>query len=406
MAFDQGDWQRCSHFITIVLVKTSRAADPSSHLSSPTAAPDRDVASTRSAEPVPIGRILLMIPAGVALLAGLDAALVLLGVPAPVSAQRLPQVHGVLLVIGFVGTVISLERAIALRRPYGFSAPALMGLGGVLLLSPAPLPVGKTVQLLGVIALVGVYIPLWRRQRDIAVLVQAFGAVLAVGALTLWLAGVPIPVLLPWLIGFIVSTIAGERLELAVLTMGPSAGRDLALLAFALAIGVVASLLWPSVGYALLGLAMLSLTGWLALHDAARRTIRSTGLPRFIAACMLAGYFWLAVTAGIWLTTGAALVGPRYDAVIHSVFLGFTISMIMAHAPVIMPAVLRRPLPYNRAMWVPAILLHLSLLVRLWIGDSLGVHAAWQAGGVLNIVALLLFIVIAVWSAIRNANRR
>jgi len=34
-------------------------------------------------------------------------------------------------------------------------------------------------------ALIGVYVPLWRRQRDEAVLAQALGGVLAVGALIL-----------------------------------------------------------------------------------------------------------------------------------------------------------------------------------------------------------------------------
>ncbi len=42
--------------------------------------------------------------AGLSLLAGLDAALLLLGLPAPVTTERLPEVHGILLVIGFVGT--------------------------------------------------------------------------------------------------------------------------------------------------------------------------------------------------------------------------------------------------------------------------------------------------------------
>ena len=55
-------------------------------------------------------------------------------------------------------------------------------MGGLLLVSPAPLAVGQSVLLLGAVALVGVYVPLWRRQRDDAVLVQAFGAVLATGA--------------------------------------------------------------------------------------------------------------------------------------------------------------------------------------------------------------------------------
>ena len=40
--------------------------------------------------------------------------------------------------------------------------------------------------------------------------------------------------------------------------------------------------------------------------------------------------------------------------------------MIMAHAPVILPAVLRRPLPYHPAMIAPAALLHGSLALRLW----------------------------------------
>lgn len=377
-------------------------------------APARDAATPApprgrhpsSASRVPGGRVLLMLPAALALLAGLDAALLLLDLPAPLSTQRLPQVHGMLLVFGFVGTVIALERAVAQRHRAAFIAPALLGIGGVLLLSPAPLVVGKTAQLLGAAALVGVYVPLWRRQRDDAVLVQAFGGVLATGALVLWLGGVPIAALLPWLVGFIVLTIGGERLELARLAMGPTAGRRLVLLAAGLSAGVVASLLWPGVGYPLLGLAMLAFTGWLGFHDVARRTIRSSGLPRFMAGCMLAGYGWLAVAATVWLLTGATMDGAGYDAVVHAVFLGFTLSMILAHAPVILPAVLRRPLPYHPAMLVPAVLLHLSLVLRLWVGDGLGVPWAWQVGGVGNVVALLLFVVIAAWSAATAGRRR
>ncbi|TDC86317.1 hypothetical protein E1285_23805 [Actinomadura sp. 7K507] len=355
---------------------------------------------------MPGGRILLMLPAGLALLAGLDAALLLLGLPAPVSTERLPQVHGMLLVFGFVGTVIALERAVALRHRLGFIAPALLGLGGLLLLSPAPLAVGKATQLLGAAALVAVYVPLWRRQRDDAVLVQAFGAVLATGGLLLWSGDVPVSGLLPWLVGFIVLTIGGERLELARLAMGPAGGGRLVLLAAGVAVGVVASLLWPPVGYPLLGVALLAFAIWLGCHDVAWRTIRSTGLPRFSAGCMLAGYCWLAVAAGTWLLSGKTVEGAGYDAVVHAVFLGFTVSMIMAHAPVILPAVLRRPLPYHPAMLAPAALLHLSLVLRLWVGDSLGVQLAWQAGGVGNIAALLGFVATAAWSASRAGRSR
>lgn len=347
-------------------------------------------------------RVVFLLPAGFALLAGLDAALMLVGVAAPVSLARLPHVHGMLLVFGFVGTLISLERSVALRRRAGFSAPALFGAGGILLVSPAPLLVGKVGLLLGAVAMVAVYVPLWRRQRDDAVLIQAFGAVLGVGALTLWVGGVPVAQLLPWLAGFIVLTIGGERLELARIAMGPTAGRNLLLLTGAVVAGILSSLLWPAVGYPLLGSGVLVLVAWLAIHDIARVTIRTTGLTRFMAGNMLGGYVWLAVAGGTWALGGPAYSGARYDVVIHAVFLGFTLSMIMAHAPVILPAVLRKPLPYHPAMLAPAILLHLSLVLRLWVGDALGVPVAWRTGGVLNIVALLGFVAVAAWSASRR----
>lgn len=351
-----------------------------------------------------IPRLTLLVPTAIAMLAGADAALMLLGVPAPVRVDRLPDVHGMLMVLGFVGTLISLERAVALRRRVGFAAPALLGVGALLLISPAPLLVGRALLVAGTAALVGLYVPLWRRQRDDAVLIQALGAVLALGSAALWLGGTAIPALVPWLVGFVVLTIAGERLDLARIGMGASPGSTLLLLACGLAASVVAALLWPRPGTALLGAVLLALTGWLAVHDVARRTIHTAGLTRYIAGCMLAGYFWLATAGAIWLLGGPALGGARYDAVLHAVFLGFTLSMIMAHAPVILPAVLRRPLPYHPALIAPAALLHLSLAWRLGVGDALGSHDAWMVGGVLNIVAMLSFVVIAAGTTIRGTR--
>ncbi|HET7385707.1 MAG TPA: hypothetical protein VFJ19_03480 [Nocardioidaceae bacterium] len=341
---------------------------------------------------------------GFAMLAGLDAALMLLGVPAPVTADRLPEVHGMLMVLGFVGTLVALERAVALRRPAGFLAPGLLGAGGLLLVSPLPEPAGKLSLLLGAAAFAGVYVPLWRRQRDDAVLVQALGAVLATGAAALWLAGVSMPMLIPWLTGFVVLTIAGERLELARIAMGAGAGTRLLLLSGGLVVAVAASLLWPAVGFPLLGFVLLVLVGWLVQHDIARRTIKTRGLTRFMAACMLAGYFWLGVAGAIWMIRGPTTGGPGYDAVVHAVFLGFTISMIIAHAPVILPAVLRRPLPYHPAMWLAAVLLHASLAVRLWLGDARQLDGTRQVGGVLNEVALLGFLAVAAWFSARRAG--
>lgn len=351
-------------------------------------------------------RLVFLIPAVVAVLAGLDAALLLLGLPAPVTTERLPQVHGFLLVFGFVGTLIALERSVALGRWFGYFSPALLGIGGIALITQAPLEVGKSLLLSGCFAMIAVYIPLWRRSRDVAVVVQIFGAVLGAGGAMLWLGGVSIDVLLPWLVGFVVLTIAGERLELArIVALQPHAGRRFLAACTAFAISIVAALLWPSVGYPLLGMALLALVAWLAVYDIARRTIRGKGLVRFSAACLLAGYAWLACTAMIWILSGHAVEGAAYDAVIHAVFLGFTMSMIFAHASVILPAVLRRPLPYHPIFILPAALLHLSLILRLVVGDAREVTVAWQWGGVLNIVSMLLFFVLAAWSSVRTPTK-
>lgn len=348
----------------------------------------------------PAFRMLFLLPAGAALLVGLNAGLQLLGADAPLKLDRFPEIHGMLLVLSFVGTVIALERTVALGKAAGYLSPALLGVAGLFMISPLPLLVGKLVLLAGTIAMLLVYVPLWRRQRDNVVLIQVLGGVTAVGAAALWLRVPSIAVLLPFLISFVVLTIAGERLELARIGItSPRAEPILTSLAFAMTMATVATLLWPAAGYPLFGLSLLAMVAWLVGFDAARKTIRGQGLPRYIAACLLAGYGWLAIAGVVLALHDTTLTGASYDAVLHSVFLGFTISMIMAHAPVILPAVLRKPLPYTELFWVPAVLLHLSLLLRLGLGDAAGIQGAWVAGGVLNVISILLFAVMAFWQA-------
>ena len=57
----------------------------------------------------------LLVVGGLSLVLGLDAALVRLQVPAPLGSDRLADVHGAVMVLGFLGTLIALERAVALR---------------------------------------------------------------------------------------------------------------------------------------------------------------------------------------------------------------------------------------------------------------------------------------------------
>ena len=342
-------------------------------------------------------RTVFLLPAMLAMLAGVNSALQLLGVWAPVQLARLVEVHGLLMTLGFVATLIALERAVALGRWYGYLSPALLGISAIALLSPAPVFWAHIGQLLGLIALVICYFPLWLRNQDTAVLIQWLGAVSAAFAPLLLLLGLSINQVIPWLAGLVILTIAGERLELARLTMPKQANSVLLLLSANYFLASFLTLLHPTIGYLGAGAALLLLTLYLAEIDVAKKTVHTAGLPRFMAVNMLTGYFWLAIAALIWLT-GEATSGYRYDAVIHTIFLGFTISMIMAHAPIILPAVLKKPLPFRQIMWMPFFILQLGLLLRIWLGDGIGNLSFYRAGGILNAVALSSFFLIAAGS--------
>jgi hypothetical protein len=70
--------------------------------------------------------------------------------------------------------------------------------------------------------------------------------------------------------------------------------------------------------------------------------------------------------------------------------------MVFGHAPIILPAVLRVPLPYKPLLYAPLALLHAGLVAR--VAGDLVADAAWREAGALgNAAAILLFIVLAAW---------
>ncbi|MGH3225775.1 MAG: hypothetical protein ACRDPY_45030, partial [Streptosporangiaceae bacterium] len=325
----------------------------------------------------------LMAAAVVCLLAGLWAALVRLGLAVPAGISSLPQAHGQLMTLGFLGTFIALERAVALGEAWGYLAPAAAGAGGITVAAGAPGGVGEALLGCGGLALVAIFVAVHRIQPSLHNAVLAAGAVCWVVADGLWLAGWDISRFVPWLAGFLVLTITGERLELSRMTGTSRLGRLLFAGAAALfAAGLLASLAaGPAaaapgepvpVGIRVTGAGLIALAAWLARYDVARRTVRGHGVTRYMAVALLAGYAWLAVAGVLWAGVGQMADGAAYDAELHAIFLGFVMSMIFAHAPVIVPSVLGRPFPYRRILYAPLVLLHASVAVRLAGGDWAG----------------------------------
>lgn len=343
-----------------------------------------------------------MVPAAAILLLGLNAGLLLLGIAMPLVTDRLAELHSTLLVFGFVGTLISLERAVALRAGWAYAAPALLVVGTICTLTALPVTVGKAVVTAGLVVHVWQYRAIWQRQPMTATTVQAIGAVTAVAAGLAWTGGVPAPPLVPLLAVFLVLTIAGERLELArIASPGIAAERMLFAISLTLALSAMLSLTVPVVAVPVAGLLLLALVAWLVRYDVARVTVTQRGLPRFVAVCLLTGYCWLFVAGAGWLLGGAQNTGPIYDATTHAIFLGFVITMIMAHAPLILPAVLRVSIPYHPALYVPVALLQLSLVTRVVAGDAWQITGALQAGGVGAAASMLLFAATVVTVSLR-----
>jgi hypothetical protein len=149
------------------------------------------------------------------------------------------------------------------------------------------------------------------------------------------------------------------------------------------------------------GGALVALAAWLARQDIARRTVRASGLTRYIAVCLLSGYVWLGVGGVLLLFVGLQPGTPANDAALHAIAIGFVFSMVFGHAPIIFPAVLRVKVPYSAAFYGPLALLHVSIAVRL-AGDAVASLAWTRAGAWLNALALLAFIVATATAVLRG----
>jgi hypothetical protein len=239
---------------------------------------------------------------------------------------------------------------------------------------------------------------LLRRQPAAHTGLLLVAALCALAGHGLFAAGFAAAAVLPWWFAFLVLTIVAERLEMtrlmrrraaAPLTLGAAVGLLLA--------GAAASALSPLFGGLLYGLALAALAAWQMAFDIVRRTLRAHGLSRYMAVALLLGYGWLGVAGAGWIMAGLG-AAPWRDTALHALALGFVFSMVFAHAPVILPALLRVKLLFGPWFYAPLALLHGSLAVRLAGG---AIDPAWRAAGAAgNALAMGLFLLVVIGSAI------
>jgi hypothetical protein len=318
--------------------------------------------------------------------------------PVPASDQLL--LHGPLFVGGFFGTLIALERAVALGTVWAYAGPFLTAAGAALLVAGATQP-GAIGLASGSAVLLGASTLVVRRQPTMFALTMAIGAAAWLAGNVQWLAGAPVYQVVYWWVGFLVLTIAAERLELNRLLRPARGVRAWFALAVAILVtGIVLTSFAYDLGARLAGAGLVLLAGWLFRHDLARRTVRQHGLTRYMAVSLLAGYAWLGAGGVMAVVFGGVTAGPRYDALLHAVLLGFVMSMVFAHAPIVFPAVLGVSLPYRPSFYAHLALLHFSVAVRVAGALVPGAYALRAWGGLLNAAAILVFVLATVRSAL------
>lgn len=336
-------------------------------------------------------RLLLLAGAALALATGVYAGLVRIGTGLPPAID--PTAHGPLMVAGFLATLVGLERAVAVQgQPWAYAAPGFGVAGTISLLAGLPAEVSITAFLASAFVLLVATARLFWLHPALFTATMCAGAVALYAGHLSWLLGSQNHLVASLWMGFLVATVAGERLELSRVRPKPkwaesSFGFLLCLFAFALLEGGLST----TSGARTMGASLLGLSVWLVYFDLARQTIRHPGQPRFVSWALLSGFAWLGCAGVLAIASGATAAGPRYDAILHSVFVGFVFAMVFAHAPVILPSVLFLRVPFSPYFYVGLVLLEVSVAARV-AGDLWWLPWLRQWGAWGHVVAIVVFV--------------
>lgn len=355
--------------------------------------------------PIAVSRLPFLLIAILSLIVGFALGLQRTGLAFSLPGNPSIMMHGPLVIGGFFGSVIGLERAVALPWKWSWFAPALMGLSapatlvfGVEVGAPL-LTVGSAIFLLTNIVLTYKHQTLFNAAMTVATLCFLFGNVA-------WMQGAPIPHVVQFWASFLVLTIVGERLELSRLgSKHPLKNAYFIVASLPLVIAPILTFNGLGSGATVMGIGCFFLTIWLLKFDIAKSTLYNGGITSFVSVALLSGYGWLATAGFGWTVFGNLQAGLYYDATLHSLFLGFVFSMIFGHAPIIFPAILKTPMPYNHYMYVPLVLLHIGVAFRV-LGGFSGYTEMRQHAAMMNATAIGVFFLVVILTVINGRKKQ
>ena len=359
-------------------------------------------------------RVLSLLCIAALLVTGVIGGLLRAGVAVPLPADsawpgQAVLAHAFLMICGVMGTVIAIERAVAVKRRLAFVAPALSACAGFVMLVGGGTTLAAWLAVAAAIVFVMVNVVVVDKQLAAhTVLLLVGAAAWLVGNVLLALGSPQASVMaIPWWFSFLVLTIAAERLEMTrLMRRRAGAAESLYATLATMLLGAAAFALSPMWGGIVYGASLVALCAWLITFDIARRTVSAHGLSRYMAVCLLTGYAWLGIAGLAWV--GNAMGLAVRDVALHALGLGFVFSMMLGHAPVILPALARVKIEFGGFFYVPLTVLHGSLAVRLGLGPLDFTMRSLGAAG--NAIAIALFAATMVASAVvwrvKHSSRR
>ncbi|MFO7826681.1 MAG: hypothetical protein R6V72_22305 [Cyclobacterium sp.] len=276
--------------------------------------------------------------------------------------------HGLLMVGCFLGALISLERAMVMKNKYGLAVPLSSALSMFFLLGGWPI-LGAFLLLAASLGLVVLMYFQTLKVPEIYTYIIALGAAAWMLGNFAYIYSDFVPMATGWWMAFLLFTILGERMELNKFLPTPVWAKYVFYAGLAV-FGLGLLLPFHQWGNTVLGAALLILSIWLVRFDMARFAAKKSGQFRYIGIGLLTGYFWLALNG--WILGWMEGHSFYYDLYLHTFFLGFTFSMIWAHAPIIFPAVFRiKADVFHPVLWWGWGIFQISLAARVassWAG--------------------------------------
>jgi hypothetical protein len=293
--------------------------------------------------------------------------------------------HGAMMIGCFLGGLIMLERAAALRVRWSYLGTLISGIGLFLFLFGEN-TMGYIALIVAALAYILMLIYTSRIQKTTEILWPLLGALCLLTGNILLLVYQLYPLVIMWWMCFLLFTILGEKFS----TIPGKGAILLKQVMIALSLGAIfVGLLLPfhGSGGIFFGIGLIILSCWLLLYHINIKNILSKGYPGYFSLAMLFGFSWLLIT-GILMIVGTS----HYDAQLHGFFIGFVFSLIFGHAPAMLPRVLSGITLYHPLLYGWLLILNLALMLRIF-ADLSGMYNIYRYAGMLNGLVILTFLI-------------